>query len=136
MYEDIHCDASDMYHHAQRLIQNNSNTYPFCLGHKYIESYIDEVAFPVLDTYQYRKDINERLNHITNCFQKGDTNYANMLQGKLNAYIKKSKEEYLKHILPYIYSYDYNNTLREHNVLGKYVFFLLKYTEDLRTKQS
>lgn len=123
MYEAERYDASDMYHRARYLIQNNGNTYPFCLGHEYYESYIDEVAFPVLDTCQYRKEINERLNHITNCFQKGYIDYANRLKSKLDAYIKRSKEEYLKRILPYIYSYDYNETLREHNLKEKYTFF-------------
>lgn len=123
MYEDIHYDASDMYHRARRLIRTNSDTYPFCFGHEYYESYIDEVAFPTLDSYQYKKEINECLNYIANCFQKGNTDYANRLQGKLNSYIKKTKEEYLKSILPYIYSYDYNNTLREYNFQEKYTLF-------------
>lgn len=123
MYEDIHCDASDMFHRAQCLIQDNGDTYPFCLGHQYYESYVDDVAFPILDTYQYRTKINECLNHITRCFQKGYTAYASRLQFKLNAEIKRTKEEYLKQILSYIYSYDYNNTLREHNFQGKDTFF-------------
>lgn len=123
MYEDVHCDASDMYHRAQYLIRNNGNTYPFCLGHEYNESYIDDVTFPMLDIYQYRKEINERLDHVMNCFQKGYTDYANRLKGKLSSYIKRTKEDYLKRILPYIYSYDYNSTLREHNLREKYTFF-------------
>lgn len=49
MYEDANCDASDMFYRAQYLIQNNGKTYPFCLGHNYYESYIDEVSFPILN---------------------------------------------------------------------------------------
>ena len=45
------------------------------------------------------------------------------LQSQLNAFIKKSKEEYLKCILQYIYSYDYSNTLRQYKVKEKYKIF-------------
>ena len=123
MYENSHYDASDMHHRAKRAISYTGYTFPFCLGYSYYDSFIDDISFPNFDTSTYLRTLNDKTNHITNCFKRGYTEYANKLQNQLNAYIKKTKEKYLKQILPYIYSNDYNNTLQTNNIKEKYKIF-------------
>lgn len=123
MYENTHYDASDMHRRAKRAISTTGYTYPFCLGNNYYDSYIDDIAFPDFDTYQYRVTLMDKMSHIDNSLKRGYIDFAKKLQGQLNAYIKKTKEEYLKQILPYTYSSDYNNALRANFVKEKYKIF-------------
>lgn len=122
IYENPHYDAGDMQRCAQNSIWTTCYTFPYCLGHSYYASYIDEITFPEINA-DYQKVIYDKQNHISNCYKNGHIDYANKLQYQLNAFIKKSKEEYLKNILQYIYSYDYSNTLRKYKVKEKYKIF-------------
>ena len=122
MYENPHDDAGDMYRRARNSNWTTGYTFPYCLGHSYYDSYIDEIAFPEINA-DYQRVINDKQNHISNCYKNGYIDYANKLQSQLNAFIKKSKEKYLINILQYIYSYDYSNTLRQHKVKEKYKIF-------------
>lgn len=122
MYENTYYNASDMHNRA-RAILCNGHTYSFCLGHSYYDSFIDDISFPVFDAHEYRNTLIDKKNHIANLFKRGDTDYADKLQNRLNASIKRTKEEYLKQILPYIYSSDYDHALRTNLIKEKYKIF-------------
>lgn len=122
MYEDMHYDAEDMQRRARNSNCTTGYIFPFCLGYSYYDSYIDEIAFPEINE-DYQKAILDKQNHISNCYKNGYIDYANKLQSQLNTLIKESKEEYLKRILQYIYSYDYWNTLQRYKIKEKYKIF-------------
>lgn len=123
MYESSYYDASNMHNLARNSFWSIDDIYPLCLGYSYNASYIDDITFPELNVAEYHKEINDKKFHISNCYKNGYIDYANRLQGQLNHFIKQSKEYYLKHILQYIYAYDYNNTLMQSNIQKKYKIF-------------
>lgn len=122
MYESPNYDAADMSRRARNSIWSTASIFPYCLGYSYYDAYIDDIAFPELDA-NYQKVISDKMNHIANCYKNGYIDYANRLKAQLHGFIKKSKEEYLKRVLQYIYSYDYNNALKKHNITEKYKMF-------------
>lgn len=122
MYEHSNYDAYDMLKLAKNSDLFTGYTYPYCLGYNYYATYIDDITFPELDA-DYHKVIYDKMNYILNCYKKCDIDYAKKIEGQLNAFIKKSKEDYLKRILQYIYSCDYSKTLREQNIKEKYKIF-------------
>ena len=122
MFDNPNYDAADMSRHARNAIWSTDNTFRYCFGYSYYATYIDDITFPELDA-DYHKVVSDKMTHISNCYKNGYIDYANKLKGQLNVFIKKAKEEYLKRILQYIYSYDYYNTLRSQNIKGKYKIF-------------
>lgn len=123
MFNDSQFDASDLYRFAKKQLNYCGLVFPFCLGHSYYDSYIEDVAFPEFDVNAYSKAIYEARERIENAYNKGYDNYAMRLQSKLNKTIRETKEEYIKNILPYIYSYDYNEALKTNKIKERYKIF-------------
>ncbi|MYM12836.1 hypothetical protein [Muribaculum intestinale] len=75
MYENPHDDAGDMYRRARNSSWTTGYTFPYCLGHSYYASYIDEIAFPEINA-DYQRVIYDKQNHISNCYKNGYIDYA------------------------------------------------------------
>lgn len=125
IYNDTNCDVVDMYLRIKSFLQSTDYVYPFCLGYSYDDSFIDYITIPKMDVREYRKYIELRQNYIVKAYK--EHNYdKGMLMGMLNrlyAEIKEDKTKYLNYIMPYIYSYNYYNTIQENKVKQKYNIF-------------
>ena len=123
MYNDSHFDVTDMVSYAKRELKYHGQIFPFCLGHHYYDSYIENVSFPEIDTNKYFQLVTEIKKRIKNALTRGDVYYAQKLEAKLKKDIVEMKKQYLNNILSYIYSYDYNETLKTNRIKESFKIF-------------
>ena len=115
-------DAADVYKYAKRLIPT-CYTYPLCLKYNYYDSFINDVVFPELNVYEYRKKINRQKENIAKVLKREHRKAYERLKAQFDEFVRSTKKFYLKNIVSYIYAYDYNRTLIMNSVKDKYRMF-------------
>lgn len=123
MYHDTNYNVEDIDRYAKRNIINQDQVFPFCLGHNYYDSYIHDVTFPEYDVTTVRQNISNWNQQIEYARKKGDDIRVRDLKNKLIRYNQEKKGLYLQKALTYIYSLDYNSTLKSNKIEEKYKIF-------------
>lgn len=123
MYHNTNYDVGDMDQYAKQNIINRDQKFPFCLGHNYRDHDINDVTFPEYDVTTVRQNISNWNRQIENARKKGYDIRVRDLENKLIRYNQKKKQEYLQKALTFIYSLDYNHTLKSNKIEEKYKIF-------------
>lgn len=123
MYYDKSYDVEDMDRYAKRKINNQDQEFSFCLGHNYRDYYINDVTFPKYDIKTYFQNISKLKSQIENARKRRNDAKVRELENKLINYNQKVKEGYLQNALTFIYSLDYQHTLKTNKIEENYKIF-------------
>lgn len=145
MIEDEDYDATDIYNLFRRIL--TGHIFPYCFKHDYYESYITDITPVDFSSYQYSKELRERINRKAYFkllrLPKEDRDKSENIREaeekarkELSYQIKKDKEKLFESILPCIYAQDYEESLERNKVKDDYILFSNDRHGDGRGKEK